>query len=803
MTTPTIAPTAPVLAAAVESASAAVVTGPVRLGPVDRCSAEQIITRLDAHARDRGFSEWRRQRALRGGRLIVRWLLEHPGDGWQQRWLAADGDRLEWLDTIFDPHLVAAGRDTNVVGLASLLLIRVVLPSYDMLAAYRSHTLYPEARQSIQPEAFARVVRRATDNGMLARRIDAGLNVLTRILLHTGRDLEQLTGDDFEELRQWQRQRSATSVDGIVPAWDLLRGVEILPKNLTYAASVRPGQRPTPELVDRYQLRCTPVRDLLVRYLEERRPSLDYVSFTQLVSMIVVAFWLDIERHHPEVDSLHLPAEVATAWKERLKYIRRPGKAPQPRKSYLHTLVMVRGFYLDLQQWSLEDPSWAPHAVPSPIRRTDTTGMRKERRKTIATMHQRVRERLPQLPVLVEVAERRRADQRALLALAQATPIGNDFIHGDVRYRRTAYSNRRHGRGRPEVVLVENTVTGDTVDLFATEDEAFWSWATIETLRHTGIRREELLEITHLALVSYRLAGTGEMVPLLQILPSKSNEERLLLVSPELASTLATIITRVRDRNGGIVPMISQYDRHERTFGPMLPHLFQRRRGHRNEVISTATVQNLLNATLAHAGLRDAAGEPLRFTPHDFRRMFATDAVTGGLPVHIAARLLGHEDLATTQAYLAVFQDDLIRSYRVFLNQRRSIRPEVEYREPSDEEWLEFQRHFALRKVELGTCGRPYGTPCNHEHACIRCPMLRVDPHQRNRLIEIIRNLSERIDDAQQNGWLGEKEGLTVSLEAARNKLIALDRTGNNRPAATTDLGIPTISQPRPIKPAR
>jgi site-specific recombinase XerD len=37
--------------------------------------------------------------------------------------------------------------------------------------------------------------------------------------------------------------------------------------------------------------------------------------------------------------------------------------------------------------------------------------------------------------------------------------------------------------------------------------------------------------------------------------------------------------------------------------------------------------------------------------------MFATEAVTGGLPVHIAARILGHKTLTTTQAYLAVFQD--------------------------------------------------------------------------------------------------------------------------------------------------
>ncbi|MCK2238964.1 MULTISPECIES: hypothetical protein [unclassified Crossiella] len=73
-------------------------------------------------------------------------------------------------------------------------------------------------------------------------------------------------------------------------------------------------------------------------------------------------------------------------------------------------------------------------------------------------------------------------------------------------------------------------------------------------MRHTGVRIEELLEITHLELVSYKLPDTGEIVPMLQVVPSKSNEERLLLVGPELASVLATVITRLRTENGGTVP---------------------------------------------------------------------------------------------------------------------------------------------------------------------------------------------------------------------------------------------------------
>ncbi|MGW7616106.1 tyrosine-type recombinase/integrase [Streptomyces antimycoticus] len=89
-------------------------------------------------------------------------------------------------------------------------------------------------------------------------------------------------------------------------------------------------------------------------------------------------------------------------------------------------------------------------------------------------------------------------------------------------------------------------------------------------------------------------------------------------------------------------------------------------------------------------GLRDQAGNRMRYTPHDFRRMFATEAVTGRLPVHIAARILGHKTLTTTQAYLAVFQDDLIRTYRGSLDRRRAERPVEEYREPTEQEWSDY-----------------------------------------------------------------------------------------------------------------
>jgi hypothetical protein len=63
--------------------------------------------------------------------------------------------------------------------------------------------------------------------------------------------------------------------------------------------------------------------------------------------------------------------------------------------------------------------------------------------------------------------------------------------------------------------------------------------------------------------------------------------------------------------------------------------------------------------------------------------------------------------------------------------------------------------------------------------------MLRIDPRQRHRLIEIIRNLAPRINEAKDNGWHGEVEGLTVSLNAAEKKLTGLERAVRNHPGPT------------------
>lgn len=75
--------------------------------------------------------------------------------------------------------------------------------------------------------------------------------------------------------------------------------------------------------------------------------------------------------------------------------------------------------------------------------------------------------------------------------------------------------------------------------------------------------------------------------------------------------------------------------------------------------------------------------------------------------------------------------------------------------------------------------------------ACVHCSLLRPDPAQRERLVEIRDNLIARITEAEQQGWLGEIEGLQVSLTGAESKIRQID---DSSPASgpPVHLGLPT-----------
>jgi integrase len=806
--------------AVTDEAPAAVLPSPGRAAPPGHQPARSSTTAWPATSQDRdaireqlagppfapAAAKGRAGHKL-GLQLLLDWLADQPGDTWQERWTASGADAAggSWRQITtawLREHGHQSEHRQEVLTRAVVVAVSadIIRPSLSWLAEanFRKGSLVNALAQFRDPGGFRRLrAACSADPAVSASAAQRAVYRTALIVAAKGGMLSDITTGDVLELLEAEAGAHGTAVGATHLFYRALHAIGAFgsraPATLRELRTA--GQRTPAELIDRYQLACRPVRGLLVEYLQERQPALDYTSLESLAMMLGKLFWADLERHHPSIDTLHLPPDVAAAWKQRLRTVTRtvrgpggkPAEASVPRVNYRECLTPVRAFYLDLAHWAVEDPArWGPWVAPCPVG-SEEVSRRKDKRRRKSRMDARTRERLPVLPVLARTVTQRRTQAAELLEAARQAQPGQQFTAAGQTLIRSVVPAASPGK-----VWAHDPATSKRRDLSKEEEHAFWAFAAVEVLRATGVRIEELTELSHHSLVQYKLPGTGELVPLLQIAPSKTDTERLLLVGPELADVLSAIICRVRGQSGAI-PLVAAYDVRERLWLPSAPLLFQRRVGSEHRAIGASAVRTILTEALAHTGLTDpATGGPLHFTPHDFRRLFITDAVLNGLPPHIAQVIAGHRDINVTMGYKAVYPDEAIEAHRAFIARRRATRPSEEYRTPTDEEWDAFLAHFEKRKVSVGTCARAFGTPCIHEHACVRCSLLRPDPAQRARLEEIRANLHDRIAEAEREGWLGEVEGLKVSLAGAEDK-IAQAGASLRRKADAVHLGMPAF----------
>ena len=560
--------------------------------PATRLDRGEVLAILNAPPFTVAEPGAQRRRLVAAG-LLLDWLAGSPGATWQARWRCSEDDvcGLRWRQVlarwlIGRGHHARSHQDLLAVALRTVISADLVRPSLSWLlsGAMGRGALVRVFAACRDPEGFARLRAHCHDNPDVSARTAARmLHRSSLIMAAKGGALTEITAGDVVELLNAESEAHGRIGDGSTLFYRTLHEIGILgekpPPSLRQLRT--PGQRTPEQMIDRYNLTCRPVRDLLVDYLKERQPALDYNSLESLANLLGNRFWADLEAHHPGICSLNLPGQVAQSWKQRLqtttKTVRtQTGQSTQvavPRLSYRECLTPVRAFYLDLAHWAVEDPGrWAAWVAPCPISAQEGV-LRKITRQRKARIDARTRERLPMLPSLVAATARHRKDTKTLLDAASGAQPGDAVVvAGSVFVR----------RARAGGIWVDDAA-GKRRNLSLEEQRSFWVWAIVEVLRATGIRIEELLELSHHSLVQYRLPTTGELIPLLQIAPSKTDKERLLVVSPELADVLSQIIIRVRGPHGA-VPLVSAYDEYERVWLPPAPRLFQRRVNAENRV---------------------------------------------------------------------------------------------------------------------------------------------------------------------------------------------------------------------------
>ncbi|GGK20609.1 hypothetical protein GCM10011583_60660 [Streptomyces camponoticapitis] len=259
----------------------------------------------------------------RGLMLMLDWLQEQPGRTWHQRWHASGADAAgeRWADgpaCRLERH--AKFSRTRLETMTSSLVVMVgadvIRPLLGwLLTGGRKRKLARKMIRSRDADGFARL-----DNFCQA---DPGISDMARpppcsapqssSPPRAGRWPTSWWGTYWtlwqsRQLRGSRRSGSAT--------FRALRETGVFGAGVPTLREIQSiGQRPVEELVDRYPIACRPIRDLLVEYLKERQPALDYGTLRGHTYQLTKCFWQDLELHHPGIDSLRLAADVAATWR--------------------------------------------------------------------------------------------------------------------------------------------------------------------------------------------------------------------------------------------------------------------------------------------------------------------------------------------------------------------------------------------------------------------------------------------------------------------------------------------------------
>jgi hypothetical protein len=410
-------------------------------------------------------------------RHLLGWLEAQPGHSWQGRWARSGADAMghagwralpaAWLSSA-GTRLADPGHVSLLLGRAVLLLVGadVIRPSLGwLLSPGTPRNLVTELSRARDPAGFAQLRAIAEADLVNAHTMGLALRRVAAIVAAKGGQVADITVGDCLELLRVAEDVAVGSEAASPYFYQLLRRAGLLADGPPAGRALRAqGQLSCAALVDRYGIECRPVRDLLVGYLAERRPAVDYATLHKLSYTLGRLFWRDLELHHPGISSLRLAPDVAASWEQRLatktkRSVDDSGAVTHtliPRVNAVDHLMTVRAFYLDLIEWAVEGPArWGPWAHPSPVSETEIAPQRKARSHRKSRMDQRARERLPVLPALVAHVQRTAAEAAERLAAASATEPGEVFSSGGETLRRAV---TRHGSAGK--IWAEDPATG-------------------------------------------------------------------------------------------------------------------------------------------------------------------------------------------------------------------------------------------------------------------------------------------------------------------------------------------------------
>ena len=338
---------------------------------LSRYEARQLLTEAKEHGnRNAGFGP-------KGIGLLLDWLDDQPGRTWQDRWLASGaetGDRAwrhiptGWLTE--RGHAAKWAHEAFFSTLFTAIAVDLIRPSLPWLvrASFQRGHLMRILAGCRDPGGFSRLRALCSADADISTAAATRTTYRTGLILAAkGGAIADITVGDIVELLEAEAEHCGTKPGATHLFYRILHALccfgPSAPATLRQLRAV--GQRSPDELIDRFQILCRPVRDLLVDYLRERQPALDYASLVSLAGFLGNLFWADLERHHPGISSLHLSAELRRHGNN--GYARSPRPLAPPMEQQIRLPLSGSISASASPQCGLSTPNWRTQLLTIPV----------------------------------------------------------------------------------------------------------------------------------------------------------------------------------------------------------------------------------------------------------------------------------------------------------------------------------------------------------------------------------------------------------------------------------------------------
>ena len=174
--------------------------------------------------------------------------------------------------------------------------------------------------------------------------------------------------------------------------------------------------------------------------------------------------------------------------------------------------------------------------------------------------------------------------------------------------------------------------------------------AIVEVLLSTGCRVSELIQIKIKDIKDDELIVHG-----------KGEKDRKVFLSAKAQKAINMYMDEREDDNEYLFPAMLSAPERAAQPNRVYKSYYKDKRNIKSEGhMDKSSIEQCIRRIKKRAGVEEAY-------PHKFRRTCATMALRRGMPIEQVSRMLGHEQLSTTQIYLDMSDDDLKAAHKKFV----------------------------------------------------------------------------------------------------------------------------------------